>query len=228
VVAEALEFFQVLFGECRYPYVPGYTLAGRQLPRYVTEEVPLWKRRRAAGRGDRTERQVKQRGGNLGIDQLVGFHFSVPEIEEGLPADKASRRAEPTAEVVRVIAAFLRWIKDHPKESLVWLLGVVPCQVRSIRGAYQTVAEAINGALELDGDERNIGPVEFPSPGKDVVQHRLANEEWQELVNNHPLVMPRGEPAGSAEHFFRRLWPASFTSDVYAIVGNKVDSSIMK
>jgi hypothetical protein len=97
---------------------------------------------------------------------------------------------------VRVNLAFLRRVKDHPEECL----ALVTRQIRSVRGAHHTVAKAVCCALELDGNIRSLRPVESPSTLEDVIDQGLADEERQELMQDQPLVMPRGELAGVVEH----------------------------
>src|SRR5207249_2113495 len=111
-------------------------------------------------------------------------------------ADKAARRTGPPAQVVGVRLTFLGRVKDKPEEGL----ALVTRQIRPIRGAHHAVAKAVHRALKLNGDERFPGLVEFPSIPEDVVDPRLADEERQELMEDYPLVMPPGEPAGFAEH----------------------------
>jgi hypothetical protein len=83
-----------------------------------------------------------------------------------------------------------------PKKGAPWSR-----QIRPIRGTDQRVPKAVRGPLELDGHERLPGAVEVPAPGQEGVDARLADEARQELMEDQPLVMPPGEPAGGAEHF---------------------------
>jgi hypothetical protein len=62
------------------------------------------------------------------------------------------------------------------------------------------VAKAVCGALELNRNVRLLRPVKSPSTLEDVVDQGLADEERQKLMQDHPLVMPRGELAGVVEY----------------------------
>jgi hypothetical protein len=65
------------------------------------------------------------------------------------------------------------------------------------------MTEAVRGALELDGNERHAEPVKLAAAVKDLVDQRLADEQRQELADDHPLVMPPREPLGFVEHLVR-------------------------
>ena len=110
-------------------------------------------------------------------DRRIGVARAVcegrSEIEERLPPDEASPRASAAAQVDRVGLALPRRVEDHREEGRT----VVAGQVRPVRGAHHRVAEAVRGALELDRDERNSGPVELAPAVKDLVDQRLADEQ---------------------------------------------------
>src|SRR5882672_3117397 len=58
------------------------------------------------------------------------------------------------------------------------------------------------GALELDRHERHVRPVELAPTVEDFLRQLSADEERQELVNDHPVVMLGGEPTCLFEHLF--------------------------
>jgi hypothetical protein len=62
--------------------------------------------------------------------------------------------------------------------------------------------EAVGGALELDGDEGLplARPVKPTSTADDRVDHRLTDEEGEELVQDQPLVVPGDQPPRLAVH----------------------------
>ena len=63
------------------------------------------------------------------------------------------------------------------------------------------MAKAVRGALELDRHERDARPVEAAAVVHDPVGQRLADEQRQELVDDHPLVVPACQPLRPLEHF---------------------------
>ena len=65
------------------------------------------------------------------------------------------------------------------------------------------MAEAVRRTHKLNRNLRDFGPVEISSIFKDIIDDRLADKERQKLVHNHPLVVPRREPAGFAEQVLR-------------------------
>ena len=67
------------------------------------------------------------------------------------------------------------------------------------------MAEPVGGGLELDRDKRAAGPVEPAPAAENVVDQGLADEQRQELVQDHPLVVPDGELAGALEQVGRGL-----------------------
>src|SRR5947209_4609204 len=101
VQAQRLELGEVPTREPRNVQLSSNALAGRQQPGNVAQEIALRKRGGRVSRGDRAEGKVEQRGGNPGVDGLVGSHVLTqgaadaarsrlgPEIEEGLPADES-------------------------------------------------------------------------------------------------------------------------------------------
>ena len=111
---------------------------------------------------------------------------------------KRRRALAPPRRSSRVRLALPALVEDHAEEGR----SVVAGQVRSVRGAHQRMAEAIGGALKLDGNERDLGPIEPTPVPKDVVHQGLTDEERQELVNDHPLVVPGREPPCPLEHLF--------------------------
>ena len=71
------------------------------------------------------------------------------------------------------------------------------------------MTEAKHCALELNGNLADLRRIVLSSTGKNAVDHPLANEEREELMEDHPLVVPRGEPAGAAKHLVGLL-PGGF------------------
>ena len=80
------------------------------------------------------------------------------------------------------------------------------------------MAETVVGALKLDGDLRHRRPVESAAVAEDVVDHLLANEQRQELVDDHPLVVPGGKLARATEHLVRRLEPVVPRHAIHGLV----------
>src|SRR5262249_60360452 len=123
--------------------------------------------------------------GDLCVDLLVPLHLTVAKVEEGLPPDESTWSLGSAAQVDGIGTAFPRRIEDHREEGL----AVVAREIRTIRGPNHAVSEAI-AHLELDRDERLVvaRQIKPPSPGEDVVDHRVSDEEGQELVQDHPVV----------------------------------------
>ena len=138
--------------------------------------------------------------------RIAGWGLSGPSVKVGpksknvcQPIKRRGARAPPR----RSMGSAWPWPAGSKIIAEEWR-AIVPRQIRPVRGSYQRVTKAVHRPLELDGHERLPGPVELPSPGQDVVDARLADEERQELMEDHPLVMPPGEPAGCAEHLVWR------------------------
>jgi hypothetical protein len=88
-------------------------------------------------------------------------------------------------------------VEGHREE---WSAGVSG-EVRAVRRAHHAVTEAVRRTLELDRDERvAVREVEPAACGQDRVDPALANEEWQELVEDQPVVVPRQQPPGAGEY----------------------------
>jgi hypothetical protein len=75
-----------------------------------------------------------------------------------------------------------------------------PGQVQPVRGPDHAVPEPVSD-LELDRDERRarVRVVVLPAVGQDVLHHRGADEQRQELVHDDPLVVPGDDPPGLLE-----------------------------
>jgi hypothetical protein len=79
------------------------------------------------------------------------------------------------------------------------------------------VTEAVCGPLEFYGDERGRRCEDPPTAPQDIVNHRLADEERQKLVHDHPLVMPGRELARLAKDFLGRASTVS-ADEVHSLV----------
>src|SRR5205823_10541645 len=128
------------------------------------------------------------------------------ETEEPRPLDHMPDResAEPT----EVFRRFLREDRD-----------VLDLRVQLVLAAYHAVAEPVGPDGELDGHEWMVLPVEeFPhdpmrpdrvgrrSRGdlervrlQDVVDHIVADESGEEIVDHGPLKVPPDDPSGLVE-----------------------------
>ena len=98
----------------------GEGLSRRQLPGHMSKQ-----RRSGTGRRRGSECDAmaligrsEERRRDLRVDPLVVLHLPVAEIEEGLPADEAPRRAEASAEVVGVGPGLRDGSKTSPKNGL--------------------------------------------------------------------------------------------------------------
>ena len=139
----------------------------------------------------------------VSVDFLVRLDFVQAreridaEVEERLPADEPARRAVPAREIGG-IGAGLRRVEDQREEGL----PVVALHVRPVRRPHHAVPEAVGGALELHGDLRLADGwcVEGAPVREHVVDQRLTDEQRQELVHDHPLVVPAREGARLLEH----------------------------
>jgi hypothetical protein len=90
------------------------------------------------------------------------------------------------------------------------------------------MTEAKRRALKLDRNLSDLWPIVPSSTGKNIVHHLLANEERQKFMQDHPLVMPRGKPAGSAIRFVRFLSTVLRGDQLYLIFCDQVDGVIVK
>ncbi len=108
-------------------------------------------------------------------------------------------RARAAAQVDRIGLALPRGVEDHREERL----AVVAGQVRAVGRPHHGMAEAIGGAIELDRHERDLRAVVLAAAVQDFLRQLPADEERQELVNDHPVVMQSGEPACLFEDLFR-------------------------
>src|SRR5512132_4009685 len=158
----------------------------------MPEEIALWERGGGGPCRDGGQRQVEQRRGELRVDPLVRLHLTVAEVEECLPADEPAGCFSTAAQVDWVETTLPGGIEDHFEEGM----AIVACEVGAIRRTDHAVPKAIDD-LKLDGDERLavLGRVEAAPVGQDVVHHRLPDDVRQELLEDQPMVVVRGEPA---------------------------------
>ena len=65
------------------------------------------------------------------------------------------------------------------------------------------MAETVGCSRELNWDERFAQPrrIDSPAASEEVIHQRLTDKEWQELMQNQPLVVPRGQPPSTDECF---------------------------
>jgi hypothetical protein len=145
------------------------------------------------------------------VDLLVRLDLAVPEVEEGLPADEAPGRSEAARQVGRVAHVLAVGVEDHPEEGS----AVVSLQVGSVGRPDHAVPEAVRRALELHRHRRlaPLGLVKAGTVAQNVVDHRLPDEQRQELVQDHPLVVPGGELPSRGEGVLRRLLLGSHVVD---------------
>jgi hypothetical protein len=85
---ERCELLEVCRGERCDTHGAGDALPGRKLPREVAEQVALRERRGRVVTGDRSQRKVEERCGDLGVDLLVGLDLAVGRrTEKALEGD---------------------------------------------------------------------------------------------------------------------------------------------
>ena len=145
-------------------------LPGGQAPGELAQQVALRQDGRCGlgVRRDRRQRQREQDAGDRGVDLLVVLDLPVAEVEEGLPADVASRgrvAAEQVGAVVgdRTLRSSVRWGRRRARRTGWRWVGAVAGaagEVGAVGGADHAVPEPVGGGGELDRHER------LPLPGR--------------------------------------------------------------
>ena len=95
----------------------------------------------------------------------------------------------PNGRLNRAVEIFVSIFENHAEEGTA--VGV-PLQVGPIRRPHHAMPEPVCGSLELHGHEAlpHARLVETTTVLQDVVHHRLADEQRQELLQQHPVVVP--------------------------------------
>ena len=156
---------------------------------------------------------------------LLGLTHAVTEVEEGVPPDEPARGSRVAAQIVGVrwIGLFGRGVEDEAEELAAAQAG----EVRPVGGTHHAVAEPVRGGLELHGDERLADGrrVEAPSLAEDRVHRRLSDEQRQELVHDHPVVVPRRELTRLRERLRVTEGPCDRTTST-AWLWNKMNAAL--
>ena len=98
-------------------------------------------------------------------------------------------------------------------------------QVRPVGGAHHAVPEPVGRRLELDRHERLRPGAAGRSAGRseDGVDHRLADDQRQELVQDEPVVVPGRQPPSLGEGSTARRCPWSRAQST-ALLWNRMNA----